>query len=78
MLSTHIHDQLFTAPPPPVKEELIRLAKEHLTTHELLGKTGAASPPIAFNLPPLQGKTLDEHFYKLGSEASQLHLEFAE
>ena len=36
-----------------------------------MGKNPENAPPIAFDLPTLQGSTLDEHFYKLGKDASE-------
>ncbi|KAF2418473.1 DNA polymerase gamma [Tothia fuscella] len=70
-LSDHVHSQIFRHPssqPPP---ELIQLSRDHLARHDLLGKTQDAIPPIAFDLPVLEGKTLDEHFHKLGMDAAQ-------
>jgi DNA polymerase gamma 1 len=73
-LSDHVHQQIFhnlsTKPPP----ELIQLSKDHLARHELLGKTQDPSPPVAFDIPALEGKTLDEHFYKLGMDAAEPYL----
>jgi DNA polymerase gamma 1 len=37
----------------------------------LLGKNTDNTPPISFDLPKLQGQTLDEHFYKLGVDAAE-------
>lgn len=45
--------------------------------HDLLGKNQDNTQPIAFDLPELQGRTLDEHFYKLGIDAGEPHLTFA-
>lgn len=45
--------------------------------HDLLGKNQDNTQPIAFDLPELQGRTLDEHFYKLGIDAGEPHLAFA-
>ncbi len=71
-LSEHIYPQLFpllkNSPPSP---DLIELSREHLRRHELLGKNTDTSTPIGFDLPPLAGKTLDEHFYKLGVDAAE-------
>lgn len=76
-LSSKIHSQVFpgvstTAPP-----ELISLSKDHLTRHELLGKNTDSTPPVGFDLPDLQGTTLDEHFYKLGMDAAEPYLSMA-
>jgi DNA polymerase gamma 1 len=73
-LSSHVHSQIFpgkgTSPPP----ELVALSKDHLTRHELLGKNQDSTPPVSFDLPALQGSTLDEHFYKLGMHAAEPYL----
>ncbi|KAK3938493.1 DNA polymerase family A-domain-containing protein [Diplogelasinospora grovesii] len=77
-LSTHIYSQLFprgnTAPPSP---ELVELARDHLRRHDLLGKNNDNSAPVAFDLPPLAGTTLDEHFHKLGVDAAEPFLTYA-
>jgi len=76
-LSSHVHAQVFpgtgTAAPP----ELVALAKDHLTRHDLLGKNQDSIPPVAFDLPELQGSTLDEHFYKLGMDTAEPYLTMA-
>jgi len=76
-ISARLHSQIFktgSAPPPP---ELVELAREHLNRHDLYGKTSATTPSIDFNLPELQGDTLDEHFTKLGMEMSEPYLSMA-
>ncbi|KAK4650455.1 DNA-directed DNA polymerase gamma mip1 [Podospora pseudocomata] len=77
-LSSHIYDQLFpkgnTSPP---SKELVDLARDHLRRHELLGKNTDTSAPVAFDLPPLVGSTLDEHFHKLGVDAAEPFLTHA-
>jgi DNA polymerase gamma 1 len=76
-LSSHVHSQVFpgasTLPPP----ELVELSKDHLTRHDLLGKNQDSTPPVGFDLPTLQGSTLDEHFYKLGMDAAEPYLSMA-
>ncbi|KAK0264204.1 hypothetical protein B0A54_06171 [Friedmanniomyces endolithicus] len=81
-VSRHMHDQLFPPrkdgrQPPKPDQELIELSKKHLAQHDLLGKTSDTGPPIAFNLPPLQGETLDEHFYRLGMESADDYLKLS-
>ncbi|KXX80480.1 DNA polymerase gamma, mitochondrial [Madurella mycetomatis] len=77
-LSTRIYEQLFphgnTSPPSP---ELVELARDHLRRHDLLGKTTDNIPPVAFDLPPLAGEALDEHFHKLGVDAAEPFLTHA-
>ncbi|PVH73851.1 DNA polymeras-like protein gamma [Cadophora sp. DSE1049] len=73
-ISSHVYSQIFpknVAPPP---KELVELSRDHLRRHELLGKNTDHPPPIAFDLPELQGSTLDEHFYKLGMDAAEPYL----
>lgn len=43
----------------------------------MLGKNTDNAPPISFDVPKLQGRTLDEHFYKLGMDAAEPYLEYA-
>ncbi|RPA92721.1 hypothetical protein L873DRAFT_141624 [Choiromyces venosus 120613-1] len=76
-LSAHLHSQIFKMGPTPPPPELIELAREHLNRHELYGKTSDITPPIEFDLPELQGNTLDEHFTKLGMEVSKPYLTMA-
>lgn len=76
-LSDRVHSQIFPAIPSQPPPELVELSKDHLRRHDLLGKTQEAAPPVAFDLPHLQGSTLDEHFYKLGRDASEPYLALA-
>lgn len=76
-LSKHIHSQIFSNKPLPPPSELVELSKDHLSRHDLLGKNHDDNDPIAFDLPPLQGKTLDEHFHRLGTQAGEPYLSFA-
>lgn len=73
-LSSHVHAQIFanrsTFPP----KELVELSKDHLLRHGLWGKNVDNSAPIAFDLPQLQGGTLDEHFHRLGMDAAEPYL----
>ncbi|KAK3990241.1 DNA polymerase family A-domain-containing protein [Cladorrhinum sp. PSN332] len=77
-LSSHIYDQLFppsnTSSPSP---DLVKLAEDHLRRHDLLGKVNDNSGPIAFDLPPLAGDTLDEHFHRLGVDSADPFLTYA-
>ncbi|KAK2011105.1 DNA polymerase family A [Colletotrichum eremochloae] len=76
-LSAHVYNQIFpdgNTPPPP---ELVNLARDHLRRHDLLGKNTDNSEPIAFDLPDLQGRTLDEHFHKLAVDSAEPYLSLA-
>ncbi|KAM4068160.1 DNA polymerase family A domain-containing protein [Hirsutella rhossiliensis] len=76
-LSSHVFNQIFPDGNKPPPEELVKLSKDHLRRHDLLGKTADDSDPIAFDLPPLQGRTLDEHFHKLGTDCAEPYLTLA-
>ncbi len=70
-LSSHVHPQIFSGPPSTPPPHLIELSKDHLNRHQLWGKNQENAPPVAFDLPTLHGSTLDEHFYRLGKDASE-------
>lgn len=53
------------------KEALVKLSRQFLKSFDLLGKKTSVSEPISFELPKLQGNSLDEHFQKLGHFASE-------
>lgn len=76
-ISDHVHTQLFPNRPARTPAEYTELSKKHLSNHQLLGKHQDDGPPVAFDLPPLQGSTFDEHFHKLGLEASEPYLTLA-
>jgi DNA polymerase gamma 1 len=76
-ISSHIYPQIFSGKAPPAPEELVRLSKDHLQRHELLGKNTDSSEPVAFDMPEIQGKTLDEHFYKLAMDSAEPYLGLA-
>lgn len=73
-LSTHVFKQIFPDGCKPPPENLVKLSKDHLRRHDLLGRNTDTSGPIAFDLPHLQGRTLDEHFYKLGCDSAEPYL----
>lgn len=73
-LSSSIHAQIFPGRTTAAPKELVDLAKDHLERHELLGKNTDDNPPIGFDLPKLEGESLDEHFYKLGMDAAEPYL----
>ncbi|TFB02229.1 hypothetical protein CCMA1212_005980 [Trichoderma ghanense] len=76
-LSDYIFQRIFPQGPNPPPEELVNLARDHLTRHDLYGKNTDNSDPIAFELPELKGATLDEHFHKLGTDCAEPYLRFA-
>ncbi|KAK7415885.1 DNA-directed DNA polymerase gamma mip1 [Neonectria punicea] len=76
-LSSHVHEQIFPYGSKPAPPELVELSKDHLRRHDLLGRNTDKSDPIAFDLPQLQGHTLDEHFHRLGIDAAEPFLSYA-
>lgn len=79
MLSRQLHEQVFrniTFPPP--EPSFVRIAREHLGVHGLDPTQGSVLPDTGFTLPPLQGQTLDEHFYNIGSTSAQPWLSIAQ
>ncbi|OTB06759.1 hypothetical protein M426DRAFT_318474 [Hypoxylon sp. CI-4A] len=70
-VSARIYDQVFPEGGEAPPQELVELSKDHLRRHDLLGKNTDNNAPIAFDLPPLQGRTLDEHFHKLGVDCAE-------
>ncbi|KAH7068430.1 DNA polymeras-like protein gamma [Paraphoma chrysanthemicola] len=76
-LSSHVHAQIFPGASTSPHPELVALSQDHLTRHQLLGKNQDSTPPIGFDLPELQGATLDEHFHKLGMDAAEPYLSMA-
>ncbi|KAF7545036.1 hypothetical protein G7Z17_g9490 [Cylindrodendrum hubeiense] len=76
-LSSHVFKQIFPDGNKPAPPELVKLSKDHLRRHDLLGKNTDKSDPIAFDLPPLQGRTLDEHFHRLGMDSAEPYLSSA-
>lgn len=74
LLSPSLHAQVF--PPtaekvPSIKAEALSLCQHHLQTHGLRPEQASSIAPITFDLPPLQGKDLGQHFWNLGRQAAQ-------
>ncbi|KAI8974832.1 gamma DNA-directed DNA polymerase [Trametes punicea] len=79
LLSHELHSQIFrnvSFPSPP--KAFVRIAQDHLKAHGLNPSQGSVLPNIGFTLPPLQGRTLDEHFYRIGTSAAQPWLTLAQ
>ncbi|CAI7469804.1 CFC_collapsed_G0052290.mRNA.1.CDS.1 [Saccharomyces cerevisiae] len=59
-------------------DKLMELSKKSLKDHGLWGKKTLITDPISFPLPPLQGRSLDEHFQKIGRFNSEPYKSFCE
>ncbi|CAB4254863.1 similar to Saccharomyces cerevisiae YOR330C MIP1 Catalytic subunit of the mitochondrial DNA polymerase [Maudiozyma barnettii] len=53
------------------KQALLNMSRQLLKNHDLLDKKTTVVEPISFDIPQLQGSSLDEHFQKLGQFASE-------
>lgn len=82
-LSNDLHKRIFPTTSTndyltPKSKELLEISKKHLDTNQLLGKKTQINEPINIqNFPNLVGKSLDEHFYKLGIKSSEPYLSMA-
>ncbi|KAI0180062.1 DNA polymerase family A-domain-containing protein [Hypoxylon sp. FL1284] len=76
-VSAHVYNQIFPKGKEPPPQELVNLSKDHLRRHNLYGKNTDRNAPIAFDVPPLQGQTLDEHFHRLGVDSAEPFLSYA-
>lgn len=69
LLSRSLHRQIFPSPNPSSPNgDDVNTSRQHLFRNHLLLDMPPSQPEINFQLPKLQGKTIDEHFYKLGIE----------
>lgn len=76
-ISKSLHQQIFPSPGRPPPKRLIDLSRKHLLNHGLLGKNAEASHETEFEVPKLQGASLDEHFHRLGVETAEPYLSMA-
>ncbi|EJD41104.1 hypothetical protein AURDEDRAFT_169883 [Auricularia subglabra TFB-10046 SS5] len=78
LLSRRLHEQLFPGTPfPAPPSNFVKIAKEHLALHGLDPKQGSKLPDITFDLPPLQGDSIDEHFHNIGRNVAEPYLSMA-
>ncbi|KAJ9634963.1 DNA-directed DNA polymerase gamma mip1 [Knufia peltigerae] len=75
-LSDYVHPQVFPAGATRPRADLVELSKDHLRRHELLGKNQDNAPSIGLDTPPIFGTSLDEHFTRLGMDASEPYLSY--
>ena len=78
LLSRRLHQQIFknaSFPAPP--HSYVQIAKEHLAMHGLDPSQGSVLPDTGFQLPPLQGSNLPEHFHRIGLHTAEPWLSLA-
>ncbi|PFX16645.1 DNA polymerase subunit gamma-1 [Stylophora pistillata] len=78
MLSTALHIQVFYGKSEAYDSKTVKICQQHLGVHNLWGKTGSVLPDVDFQLPPLHGSNIDEHFRKIAEEQSRPYFEKAQ
>ncbi|KAF9292539.1 DNA-directed DNA polymerase gamma mip1 [Mortierella alpina] len=56
---------------------MVKCAIEHLEKQNLWGKEAIPAPHTSFDVPPLRGKTIEDHFYNLGVHDSAAYKDLA-
>ncbi|KAJ9121192.1 hypothetical protein QFC24_004866 [Naganishia onofrii] len=75
LLSPTLHKQLFPGKPKDGPSPTITaISLEHLKNNDLSPDSAAVMPEINFDLPPLQGNNIREHFQRIGQEAAEPYL----
>ncbi|SNX85729.1 related to MIP1 - DNA-directed DNA polymerase gamma catalytic subunit, mitochondrial [Melanopsichium pennsylvanicum] len=80
LLPRRLHEQLFPStmdPVPPIAPKALNICRDHLSQHGLKASDASTLPQTSFDLPPLQGKDLAQHFWNLGRQVAQPWLGFA-
>lgn len=78
LLSPTLHRQLFPGQrlqTPP--NQLIQLSKEHLAANGLDAADAARLEEINFDMPPLRGSNIREHFHAIGKQEAEPYLSMA-
>ena len=72
LLSRKLHSQIFkNVSFPSSPPAYVQISREHLRMHGLDPTKGSALPDIGFQLPPLQGSNISEHFHRIGVHGSE-------
>ncbi|SPO29438.1 related to MIP1 - DNA-directed DNA polymerase gamma catalytic subunit, mitochondrial [Ustilago trichophora] len=74
LLPRRLHEQLFPPsmdPVPPIAPKALNICRDHLSQHGLKASDASTLPQTSFDLPPLQGNDLAEHFWSLGRQVAQ-------
>jgi DNA polymerase gamma 1 len=78
LLSPSLHSQLFPGsalPKPPA--ELLAISKQHLEQNGLLPEAAAVLDELSFDMPPLRGSNIRDHFHALGKQTAEPYLSMA-
>ena len=68
MLSKPLHDHLFGQEEEQATPEQVQRSRKHLETHGLWGREVSTIPDVDFQLPPLEGSNIDEHFQAIATQ----------
>ncbi|KAG8702197.1 DNA-directed DNA polymerase gamma mip1, partial [Ceratobasidium sp. 394] len=71
LLPPSLHSQIFAGVSLPIQPEHGEVSQKHLTEHGLDTKLASRLPETSFDLPTLQGKNIDEHFYRIGAHMAE-------
>ncbi|KAF8707391.1 DNA polymerase A domain, partial [Rhizoctonia solani] len=78
MLSSKLHSQLFPGGRlSQPSSKAIKISQRHLKAHDLNTELASRLPETSFDLPPLRGNSIDEHFYNIGAHMAMPWLEIA-
>jgi len=69
LLSRPLHAQIFRNAKFPTPSSIgVKLSQSHLQSHGLDISQAQKLPNLSFTLPPLEGHTIDTHFWNIGSD----------
>lgn len=78
LLSPSLQRQLF---PGKLKQKpsdaLTQISLQHLADNDLFPSEAATLPEISFDMPPLQGNDIREHFQRIGQQEAEPYLELS-
>ena len=72
------HEQIFGGQTSDIDPSMIHKSIEHLSKHDLYGKQGTSLQDVNFQLPPLHGSTIEEHFINIAKEQTKNYLKMAQ
>lgn len=78
MLSKSLHDQVFHGKTDTYDPAVVKKCQEHLKAHNLWNKSGTVLPEVDFQLPPLLGSNIDEHFRMIAEQQGSSYFEKAQ
>ncbi|XP_050672846.1 DNA polymerase subunit gamma-1, mitochondrial [Leptidea sinapis] len=68
MVSKNIFEQLFGGSSVAIDPNVIKSCQDHLLSHGINYKQYSHLPDVVINLPKLEGKDIEEHFYNIGEK----------